>query len=357
MVLPIASVILEERGVATPLIGLSATVVFIGWALGSPLAGRMIELLGVRHTLCVAMLVAGCCMVIHGMVQMLPIWFFVRLGIGCASAAIFTACETLINRISTESSRGVYLGLYACAFSASLMLGPVGLWLLKFGAWLPFFIAGVFCCFAAFAVRPFIPPSHEPAPETALDLSFARRIALSLTAMLMAGFLEGALIPLIPVYALRQGFSEAQAAILMGAFMIGHGCMPPIMGILGDRIGLRSGLLVTYGLGSVCFLVLVFIPDGLWIAGVLFMGGAAVGALYPLAVGLLAAALTSAELPRGNALTAFCYGIGSIVGPFIPSLIMHVTVPHALFGVTATLYLCAFIGMQWNKRRSPATHG
>ncbi|MCX8044089.1 MAG: MFS transporter [Desulfobacterota bacterium] len=352
--LPIASVILEERSVATPLIGLTATIVFVGWALGSPFAGRMIELHGVRRTLFSAMFIAGCCMVGHGLIRSLPFWFFVRLFIGCASAAIFTACETLINRIGTNANRGMYLGLYACAFSASLMVGPAGLWLLQFGTWLPFLVSGIFCCCAAFVVRPFIPQSHEPAPEATLDLSFVRRIALSLTAMLMAGFLEGALISLIPVYALRRGFGEAQAAMLMSSFMIGHGCMPPLMGLVSDRIGLRSGLLVTYGLGSVSFVMLIFIPGSIWIAGMLFIGGAAVGALYPLAIGLLATALSSSELPRGNALTAFCYGIGSIIGPFIPSLIMHVTVPHTLFAVAAVLYLGAFIIMQWNTKQAPA---
>ena len=75
----------------------------------------------------------------------------------------------------------------------------------------------------------------------AIDLHFVRRIGLSLAAMLMAGFMEGALISLIPVWALRQGFTEVQAGVLLFAFMFGHGTMPPLMGMLGDRFGLRRG--------------------------------------------------------------------------------------------------------------------
>jgi len=343
--LPTASVILEERGVATPLIGLTATVVFVGWALGSPLAGRMIELHGVRRTLTAGMFIAGLCMAAHGLNQRLPVWFALRFLIGSASASIFTACETLINRISTDGNRGKNLGLYAFAFSASLMVGPAGLWLLRYGPWAPFCAAGMFCCCAALCVHPFIPDSKETVPERSIDLYFVRRIGVSLAAMLMAGFMEGALISLIPVWALRQGFVEAQAGALLFTFMLGHGALPPLMGMLGDRIGLRRGLAITYALGSASFMTLVYFPQTMRIAAVLFCGGAAVGALYPLAVGLLAGALSSNELPRGNALTMFCYGIGSIAGPFVPSLIMHVSVPESLFAVAAALYLIALTSL------------
>jgi len=349
--LPIASVILEERHVPTPIIGLTATIVFVGWALGSPLAGRMIELYGVRRTLAAGILITGLSMVAHGFSVSLPFWFAIRFCIGVASASIFTACETLINRISTDSNRGRNLGLYGFAFSLSLMIGPFGLWLLQFGRWTPFTAAGVFCCCIACFVFRVIPPAYDTATwDKSIDFHFVRRIRVSLTAMLMAGFMEGALIALIPIYTLREGFTEAQTGILLFSFMLGHGCLPPLMGMLGDRIGLRQGLVLTYGLGSASFIMLVFFPPHMSIAAALVCAGASVGALYPLAVGLLAGALSPAELPRGNALTAFCYGIGSIAGPFVPSLIMHVTIPRSLFAVAAILYVIVLLGMRYSKK-------
>jgi MFS family permease len=62
-------------------------------------------------------------------------------------------------------------------------------------------------------------------------------------------------------------------------------------------------------------------------------------------VGLLPDVLSSAELPRGNAMTTFCYGLGSIAGPFVPSLIMHVSVPQSLFAVAAALYVTVLLWM------------
>ena len=86
----------------------------------------------------------------------------------------------------------------------------------------------------------------------------------------------------------------------------------------------------------------MFMPVNMTIALVFAFGGAAVGALYPLAVGLLAGVLSFDELPRGNALTTFCYGMGSITGPFIPAVIMHVSMPESLFIVVAALYCAVF---------------
>ncbi len=51
VVLPVTSVVLEQQHVATPSIGLMATIMFVGLALGAPLVGRSIELRGVRFTL------------------------------------------------------------------------------------------------------------------------------------------------------------------------------------------------------------------------------------------------------------------------------------------------------------------
>jgi MFS family permease len=84
---------------------------------------------------------------------------------------------------------------------------------------------------------------------------------------------------------------------------------------------------------------------------VLVFAGASVGALYPLAVGLLAEVLTSAELPRGNAMTTFCYGLGSIIGPFVPAIIMHFTVPKSLFAVSAVLYVVLLLNMQTKRHK------
>jgi MFS family permease len=186
---------------------------------------------------------------------------------------------------------------------------------------------------------------QEELPDTSIDLKLISRISLSLATNFMAGFMEGALIALIPLFSLRLGFSTGQTGILLFAFMLGHGGGPPLIGLLADRWGLRKILGMVYGVGTLLFFLILVVPAHMSLTALLSLAGASVGALYPLAVGLIGEVLDSKELPRGNALTTFAYGIGSIIGPFVPALIMHVTVPKSLFVVAAILYGCVLVLM------------
>lgn len=345
IVLPVSTVVLEGLRVSTPMIGLTATAMFAGIALGAPLVGRCIELLGLRRTLTCGMLLAGICMASLGLWVYVPAWLCVRFVLGIAFAAIFTSAETILNRMCTDSNRGRVLGLYAFAFSAALMIGPAGLWLLKLGAWAPFLAAGGICLASAAVVFASVPHLDEVPDALRLDRQLTRRIWVSLSAMLMAGFMEGALIALIPLYTLREGFTTEQTGVLLFSFMLGHGGMPPLIGILGDRIGLRRVLGISYALGAISLTGVLLLPATMMLTAIFVVCGASVGALYPLAVGLLGIELTSAELPRGNALTTFCYGLGSTVGPLIPALIIHVTAPAGLFAVTAALFAAVLAAM------------
>jgi MFS family permease len=352
IVLPVSTVVLEGMRVATPMIGFTATVMFAGIALGAPLVGRSIELLGLRRTLTLGMLLAGTCMGGLGLGVYVPVWLIMRFILGVAFASIFTSAETIVNRICTDRNRGKVLGLYAFSFSLALMIGPVGLWILTFGVWAPFLVAGGICLIAAAVVFASVPHLEEESAGLAFDRHLPRRIWMSLSAMLMAGFMEGALIALIPLYTLREGFTTEQTSILLFSFMLGHGGMPPVIGSLGDRIGLHTVLGITYALGVVSLTTVLLLPTTMLLTGILVLCGASVGALYPLAVGLLGIELTSAELPRGNALTTFCYGLGSTIGPLVPALIIHFTVPGSLFAVTAGLYGVVLVSMVVSGKRS-----
>jgi MFS family permease len=345
IVLPVSSVVLESRDVATPLIGLLATMMFAGLALGGPLSGRCIELYGLRRTLSAGLIGTGIALFLLGWWVSLPIWYLVRFLMGCSFACIFTSCETLINRISTGKNRGRNLGLYGLAFSLCLMVGPVGLWLLSFGTWAPFTAAGAVCVCAGLFASGVIPPVQEKTGGVQFGLHFVKRLRCSLTAMAMCGFMEGALIALIPIFTLRAGFTQNESGMLLFFFMLGHGVLTPVIGTIGDRIGLKQVLLFTYGLGAASLALVVCMQPTMRLAPVFLFAGASVGALYPLGVGLLGLLMTPEELPRSNALTTFCYGIGSIAGPFVPALIMHVAPPKSLFVVGAGLYAAAVLLM------------
>ena len=296
---------------------------------------------------------SGVLMVILALFTSVPIWIALRFALGITFGAVIISSEVLINRVSSDDNRGRNLGLYAFAFSFSLMITPVALWLVTFGTGVPFIFGGLSCLAAAFSMRTSIRVDRRDtsaAPSRVQRLF--RRISLPLMTNFIAGFMEGSLIALIPLYTLREGFNPSQTGILLSAFMIGHGGSPPFIGMLGDRIGLRRVLALVYLLGIAVFVIIVAGTFRMGLAVPLMLAGMSVGALYPLAVGIIGERLPSQDLPRGNAMITAAYGMGSIVGPLLPSIIMHVTAPRSLYIISAVLYMSVLIVMRIQANRN-----
>jgi MFS family permease len=226
------------------------------------------------------------------------------------------------------------------------MITPIALWLVTFGTGVPF-IGGALACFAAaLSMRTSMRAERDkPSAAPSRIQRLVTRISLSLLTNFIAGFMEGSLIALIPLYTLREGFTASQTGMLLSAFMIGHGGAPPFIGMLADRIGLRRVLAIVYMLGFAVFMIMVTGTFRMGLAVPLLLAGMSVGALYPLAVGIIGERLSPEDLPRGNAMITACYGMGSIVGPFLPAIIMHVTMPRSLFVISAFLYMVVLIIM------------
>jgi MFS family permease len=352
IIIPVTSVILEGMAVATPVIGLMASAIFIGMAIGAPGVGKLIERFGIKPVLLSGLTVSGVLMVILAFFTSVPIWIALRFALGITFGAVIISSEVLINLVSGDDNRGRNLGLYAFAFSFSLMITPVALWLVTFGTGVPFIFGGLACLTAAFAVRTTIRVDRRDTyAEPSLVQRLFTRISLSLMTNFVAGFMEGSLIALIPLYALREGFNPFQTGILLSAFMIGHGGSPPFIGMLADRIGLRRVLALVYLLGIAVFVIIVAGTFRMGLAVPLMLAGMSVGALYPLAVGIIGERLPSQDLPRGNAMITAAYGMGSILGPLLPSIIMHVTAPRSLFIISAFLYVVVLIVMRLQSRQ------
>jgi MFS family permease len=348
IIIPVTSVILEGKAIATPVIGLMASAIFIGMALGSPGAGKLIERFGIQPVLRGGLCISGFFMVMLAIFTSVPAWIAARCALGISFGAVIISSEVLINRFSSDENRGRNLGLYAFAFSFSLMITPIALWLVTFGTGVPF-IGGALACFAAalFMRTPIRAERDKQSGAPSRIKRLVTRISLSLLTNFIAGFMEGSLIALIPLYTLREGFTASQTGMLLSAFMIGHGGAPPFIGLLADRIGLKRVLAIVYMLGFAVFMVMVTGTFGMNLALPLLLAGMSVGALYPLAVGIIGERLPPEDLPRGNAMITACYGMGSILGPLLPSIIMHVTAPRSLFIISAFLYMVVLILMKF----------
>ena len=348
LILPVTTVVLEEMAVSTPLIGFVGNLVSLGMLAGSFFVGRAILDYGVRAVLGAGLLLTVVAVGALSLWIYLPYWVLLRFILGIGMAAVFTASETLINRCCNEGNRGRTLGLYGMAFSLSFMFGPLGLFMLHYGYRLPFIAGALVCLVPTLIVLRFLPLSGAELPiKKGTGKILVRRISLSLSTMLLAGFMEGTLLVLIPLFTLRQGFSMGETGVLLFSFLLGHGCMPLATGFACDHWGFPRTLSAVVMGGIPAFILVPFTSQYIALILLFVVCGASVGSLYPISIGLLADVLTPTELPRGNAMTTFCYGLGSVLGPVATAFVMHFIGVSSLFFVAGFVYII-FMGLRFS---------
>lgn len=146
-----------------------------------------------------------------------------------------------------------------------------------------------------------------------------------IAALALAIFLQwtgaSAVLPLLPLYLLEQGSSEALIGAVMAAFFVGGVLAQYLSGRLGDRIGHRPvlvGGLLAFGLASVGFLLDV---GGTGYLALRTLQGAAAGAAQVASLALVARAVPAHV--RGRAFSVV-YGAelaGIALGPLLGSAV------------------------------------
>jgi len=136
-------------------------------------------------------------------------------------------------------------------------------------------------------------------------------------AVFVFGAVEAGGLSLFPIYAVRMGFGEAQAALLLTVMGIGNMIFQIPLGMYSDRLRDRRPLLALMALtGLVGSLLLpLLIGDWLLTAVVLLFWGGCVSGLYTVGLAHLGSRLTGADLAAANAAFVFCYAVGTVAGP------------------------------------------
>ncbi|MFI8578784.1 MFS transporter [Ectopseudomonas khazarica] len=346
--MPLVSLRLESWGYDSFAIGVMAATPAVGVLLGASLAGRLAARFGTTALMQACLLLGALSVALLALVQSYAVWVALRLFIGVALTVVFILGESWINQLAVEKWRGRLVALYGTGYALSQLSGPLLLTALgtdtDSGFWtgVGLLIGGSLILLGR-SGAPRV-DAHS-ASGRGLAVFCGKMPAIAWAVMLFAAF-EAMMLTLLPVYGLRQGFTQEVALFMVSVVVVGDAVLQLPIGWLADRISRQS-------LFRCCGLVLLVsslaIPALLHTALIwplLVAFGASAGGLFTLSLILIGERYRDDELVRANAHVAQLWGIGCLIGPLTTGAVSQWISGHALPLLMAT-GAAVFVVLAW----------
>jgi MFS family permease len=331
LLIPLLSVEMERRGVSATLSGLNTAFGGFGTLAAAPYVPRLAARLGAGRMVAVAILLCAAT-TIGFLVLPFWAWFPTRLLFGAALGTLFVLSEYWINAAAPSARRGFIMGIYATVLALGFALGPLVLGVTGTVGSAPYLAC------AMLILGALIPMSFVRSGDLPLDphgkarvLPFLIAVPTATFAGLVFGAVETGGFALFPVYGLRTGFGETEAALLVGVVAAGNVVSQVPIGWLADRIDKRRVLLLCAAVGAAASASMpLLITNTPLFLGALFVFGGFTGGLYTVGLAHLGSRYNGLDLASANAAFIMLYSLGLIVGPPLVGSAMDAGGPQGL---------------------------
>ena len=315
-------------------IGAISSAYFVGMVLGC--LGAPLVIMRAGHIRAFAALVSlmSAAAIVHPILIDPVAWFVIRVISGFSLAGFYMIVESWLNESATNENRGTVMSFYIVILFSALILGQISIAGMDISSFIPFAVASVSVSLAVMPVS--LTTSTQPAPITLVRFRPAqlfRNSPAAFVGILLIGISQGALFTLTPLYGSQIGLSTDQAAFY-AASLIGGGLLAqwPV-GRLSDRMDRR---LVIVGLGSAtaaaALAIVLFSPSVFAIAALsLFLVGMFSQPLYAITVAHAFDHAAPEDFVETSSGMLLSFGIGSIIGPLVASVIMGQIGPSGLY--------------------------
>ncbi|WAG78917.1 MFS transporter [Metapseudomonas furukawaii] len=348
--MPLVSLRLESWGYGSFAIGVMAATPAAGVLLGAVIAGRLAARFGTTTLMQLCFLVGAVSVAALALVQAYPVWLMLRLLIGVALTVVFILGESWINQLAVEQWRGRLVALYGTGYALSQLCGPLLLSALGADNDLGFWTGtGLLIGGSLLLLGRTGAPSVDAHSASGRGLwAFCSRLPTIAWAVVLFAAFEAMMLTLLPVYGLRQGFTQEVALLMASVVVVGDAALQLPIGWLADRMS-RLSLFRICGvtlLGSSLAVPLLLHTPLIWPVWVVF--GASAGGLFTLALILIGERYRDDELVRANAHIAQLWGIGCLVGPLATGAVSQWATGHAL-PLMMALGAAVFVWLAWTR--------
>jgi MFS family permease len=352
LTLPLLSLLLERRGYPGVINGMNLATAGLAAIAITPQVPRLIRRFGTATYLSAALATSAGSLVVLYLVPSLWLWFPARFVLSIGLNGLFVASEFWINQLADESNRGRYIALYGAATAGGFGVGPAILWVFGVNGIMPFLLGSAMLLLAIVPVQlardaaPRLDP--EPGPSVFAALRSAPAI---LSAALVFGAIDAGLAGLLPVYAVRSGYSDAHAALAITATSMGSIVFQYPLGYLADRMDRLTLLIGCTAIGIVGAMLLPLVIQLQWATyALLFVWGGVMLGIYTIGLTLLGQRFKGADLASANAAYVMLYAVGLLAGPLAEGVALDAWNPHGLMAVLAVISVIYVIFLMVRRR-------
>jgi MFS family permease len=343
---PLVALTLAERGMDPATIGLFATAPWLAILVASRYVPALLHALGPSASLGLSAVGSTAVIAAMAFTDDTAVFFVLNLLAGLGLIVRWVTCDTWIVTIAPHEARGRAIGTHETLMGLGIAFGPLLLSVTGTSGKLPFLACAAL---TALALPPLLMLGRwNQGHETVHDRRgsgrrIVRLLPIAMLGAFIAGYVETSSISLFAIYATDTGQDAVVATLLVSAFGFGGTLLQVPVGWMADRIGPHRG-------HRLCALIIlagsVIIPAALaqpWLAaGMLFLWGGAAGGMNTLAVLEAGATVAAHDLAAAMTSIAFCYTVGSMVGPTVSGALMQYLSPDGLM-ISAGLVSSGFL--------------
>ncbi|HEY1838563.1 MAG TPA: MFS transporter [Rhizomicrobium sp.] len=355
LTLPLLALILERMGEPGSVNGLNSATGGLAALAIAPFAPRLMARFGAAQLLMLALAVSAGGMLAIYEAPNLWAWFPIRFVLSSGLNLLFVIAEFWVNRLADNATRGRYIALYSICFAGAYGIGPALLQIIGTHGIAPFATGAAMMLLGivpVFFARKTAPRLDNPSATSIFGV--LRMAPIAFAAALVFGAIDSGMAGLLPVYAVREGYSEANAALCVTAMALGSIVFQYPLGALADRMSKRTLLAICASTGVFGAALTPFaIATPMLLYLLLFLWGGVILGMYSIGLTLLGERFPGSELAHANAGFVMMYCAGLLVGPAVEGYGLDVWNPHGLLVVLGAI--CAvYVGWVALSRAKPA---
>lgn len=345
LTIPLLSLEMERMGLSGGWIGLNTSIAGLAGLVTLPFVPFFAARYGVVRLLIGASLACIVTLMLFKMTSNIYLWFPIRFVFSTALGVLFVLSEYWINQAAPESRRGLVMGIYATSLALGFAIGPAILKLSGTTGWMPYLSGAVLFAVAilpVLAARTVSPKTGEPSQHSVFF--FMRAAPIATWAAFCFGAMETGGFSILPVYGLRLGFDESEAATLVSLMALGGILFQVPIGMMSDRYDRRYILLVLalLGIAGACSFSTLALISPLLFKAVLCVWGGLTASVYTVGLAHLGSRFSGQDLAGANAAYIMLYNVGLMIGPPVVGAGLDLWKPYG-FDVSIAGFLVLYL--------------